>query len=52
MSLLMETDKSADVDILLNPGFSSVWIASSYATTLGDDLTSSVQYCWTINPFL
>lgn len=34
MCLLMETDKSVDVGILLNPGFSSVWIASDYAIAL------------------
>jgi len=52
MSLLMETDNYADVDIILNPGFSSVWIASNYTTALGDALKTSVQSCWTINPFL
>jgi hypothetical protein len=30
----MEREKSADEDILLNPGFSSVWIVLNYATAL------------------
>jgi len=30
----METEKFADEDIFINPGFSSVWIVSNYATAL------------------